>query len=143
MKEIKDMQKIYNIIYEFSEKFSDDSDNEFMIEFAERNLKEFINDADNIILEINRFTNNKSLKVAVYTYIFGLLFSALNSDNSTVIDRINITLSIISELLSEGNKNLKAQKEISDGYKYALDKLKEHGLSLREDNKRRWYENNN
>lgn len=132
MKEIKDIQKIYNIIDEFSDKFSDDSDNEFMIEFAERNLKEFINDADNIILEINRFTNNNSLKVAVYTYIFGLLFSSLNSDNSTVIDHINITLSIICELLSEANKNIKAQKEISDGYKYALDKLQEHGLSLRE-----------
>ena len=58
MKEIKDIQKIYNIIDEFSEKFSYDSDNNFMIEFAERNLKEFINDADNIILEINHFTNN-------------------------------------------------------------------------------------
>ena len=123
MKEIKDIQKIYNIIDEFSEKFSYDSDNNFMIEFAERNLKEFINDADNIILEINHFTNNKSLKVAVYTYIFGLLFSSLNSDNSTVIDHINITLSIIGELLSEGNKNLKAEREISEGYKFALDKL--------------------
>lgn len=116
-------EKISKIIDEFSKKFSDDGNNEFMIEFAERNLKEFINDADNIILEINRFTNDKSLKVAVYVYIFGLLFSSLNSDNSTVIDHINITLSIIGELLSEGNKNLKAEKEISEGYKYALDKL--------------------
>ena len=133
MKEIKDIQKIYNIIYEFSEKFSDDSDNEFMIEFAERNLHEFVIDSDEIIRNLNCFTNNKSLKVAVYTYIFGLLFSSLNSDNSTVIDHINITLSIIGELLSEANKNLKAQKEIADGYKYALDKLKKHGLSLREE----------
>ena len=116
-------EKISKIIDEFSKKFSDDSDNEFMIEFAERNLHEFVSDSDNIILEINRFTNNKSLKVAIYTYIFGLLFSSLNSDNSTVIDHINITLSIIGELLSEGNKNLKAEREISEGYKYALDKL--------------------
>ena len=116
-------EKISKIIDEFSKKFSDDGNNEFMIEFAERNLKEFINDADNIILEINRFTNNNSLKVALYMYIFGLLFSDLNSDNSTVIDHINITLSIIGELLSEGNKNLKAEREISEGYKYALDKL--------------------
>ena len=124
MKEIKDIQKIYNIIDEFSKKFNPDSDdNYFMIEFAERNLKEFINDADSIILNLNNFTDNNSLKVAVYVYIFGLLFSALNSDNSTVIDRINITLSIISELLSEANKNLKAEREILDGYKYALDKL--------------------
>lgn len=123
MKEIKDIQKIYNIIDEFSEKFSDDSDNEFMIEFSERNLKEFVSDSDEIIRNLNCFTNDKSLKVAVYTYIFGLLFSSLNSDNSTVIDHINITLFIIGELLSEANKNLKAQKEISDGYKYALDKL--------------------
>ena len=94
-----------------------------MIEFAERNLKEFINDADNIILGLNNFTDNNSLKIAVYVYIFGLLFSALNSDNSTVIDRINITLSLIVELLSEANKNLKDEREISEGYKYALDKL--------------------
>lgn len=125
MKEIKDIQKIYNIIDEFSNKFSSDSDNEFMIEFAERNLHEFVSDSDEIIRNLNCFTNNKSLKIAVYTYIFGLLFSALNSNNSTVIDRINITLSIIGELLSEGNKNLKAEREISEGYKYALDKLQE------------------
>lgn len=116
-------EKISKIIDEFSKKFSDDGNNEFMIEFAERNLKEFINNADDIIRNLNCFTNDKSLKVAVYVYIFGLLFSSLNSDNSTVINHINITLSIIGELFSEANKNLKAQKEISDGYKYALDKL--------------------
>ena len=123
MIETKDMQKIFNIIDEFDKKFSPDGNNEFMIEFAERNLKEFINDADNIILGLNNFTDNNSLKIAVYVYIFGLLFSALNSDNSTVIDRINITLSLIVELLSEANKNLKDEREISEGYKYALDKL--------------------
>ena len=117
------MQKIYNIIDEFDKKFSPDGNNEFMIEFAERNLKEFINDADNIILELNRFTDNNSLKVAVYVYIFGLLFTALNSDNSTVIDRINITLSLIVELLSEANNKIKIQKEIAENYKFALDKL--------------------
>lgn len=120
----KESQKIHDIIDEFSKKFNPDSgDNYFMIEFAERNLHEFISDSDEIIRNLNCFTNNKSLKVAVYTYIFGLLFSSLNSDNSTVIDRINITLSIISELLSEANKNIKAEREISEGYKYALDKL--------------------
>ena len=123
MIETKDMQKIYNIIDEFDKKFSPDGNNEFMIEFAERNLKEFINDADNIILELNRFTDNNSLKVAVYVYIFGLLFTALNSDNSTVIDRINITLSLIVELLSEANNKIKIQKEIAENYKFALDKL--------------------
>lgn len=125
MIETKDMQKIYNIIDEFDKKFSPDGNNEFMIEFAERNLKEFINDADNIILELNRFTDNNSLKVAVYVYIFGLLFTALNSDNSTVIDRINITLSLIVELLSEANNKIKIQKEIAENYKFALDKLQE------------------
>ena len=120
----KESQKIHDIIDEFSKKFNPDSgDNYFMIEFAERNLKEFINDADNIILNLNNFTDNNSLKIAVYVYIFGLLFGSLNSNNSKVIERINITLSLIVELLSEANKNLKAEREISEGYKYALDKL--------------------
>lgn len=122
MIETKDMQKIYNIIDEFDKKFSPDGNNEFMIEFAERNLKEFINDADNIILGLNNFTDNNSLKIAVYVYIFGLLFSALNSDNSTVIDRINITLSLIVELLSEANDRIRAEREIGYVYRYALEK---------------------
>ena len=116
-------EKISKIIDEFSKKFSDDGNNEFMIEFAERNLKEFINNADDIIRNLNCFTNDKSLKVAVYVYIFGLLFGNLNCNDSLEIEKINITLSIIIELLSEGNKNLKAEREISEGYKYALDKL--------------------
>ena len=123
MIKITDNQKIHDIIDEFSKKFNPDGYNEFMIEFAERNLKEFINGADNIILALNNFTDNDSLKVAVYVYIFGLLFGSLNSNNSKVIDRINITLSLIVELLSEANMNLKAEREISEGYKYALDKL--------------------
>lgn len=116
-------EKISKIIDEFSKKFSDDGNNEFMIEFAERNLKEFINNADDIIRNLNCFTNDKSLKVAVYVYIFGLIFGNLNCNDSLEIEKINITLSIIIELLSEGNKNLKAEREISEGYKYALDKL--------------------
>ena len=120
----KESQKIHDIIDEFSKKFNPDSgDNYFMIEFAERNLKEFINDADNIILNLNNFTDNNSLKIAVYVYIFGLFFNYLNSDNPEKKDMFDITLSIISELLSEANKNLKAEREISEGYKYALDKL--------------------
>ena len=39
MKKIEDMQKIYTILDEFSEKISPDGDNKFIIEFAERNLK--------------------------------------------------------------------------------------------------------
>lgn len=116
-------EKISKIIDEFSKKFSDDGNNEFMIEFAERNLKEFIDNADDIIRNLNCFTNDKSLKVAVYVYIFGLIFGNLNCNDSLEIEKINITLSIIIELLSEGNKNLKAEREISEGYKYALDKL--------------------
>lgn len=116
-------EKISKIIDEFSKKFSDYGNNEFMIEFAERNLKEFINNADDIIRNLNCFTNDKSLKIAVYVYIFGLIFGNLNCNDSLEIEKINITLSIIIELLSEGNKNLKAEREISDGYKYALDKL--------------------
>lgn len=116
-------EKISKIIDEFSKKFSDDGNNEFMIEFAERNLKEFINNADDIIRNLNCFTNDKSLKVAVYVYIFGLIFGNLNCNDSLEIEKINITLSIIIELLSEANNKIKAQKEISDGYKYALDKL--------------------
>lgn len=126
-------EKISKIIDEFSKKFSDDGNNEFMIEFAERNLKEFIDNADDIIRNLNCFTNDKSLKVTVYVYIFGLIFGNLNSNDSLEIDKINITLSIIIELLSEANEKIKAEKEISEGYKYALDKLKEHGLSLREE----------
>ena len=116
-------EKISKIIDEFSKKFSDDGNNEFMIEFAERNLKEFINNADDIIRNLNCFTNDKSLKVAVYVYIFGLIFGNLNYNDSLEIEKINITLSIIIELLSEWNKNLKTEREISEGYKYALDKL--------------------
>ena len=119
----KESQKLDNIIDEFRKNFSLNGDNEFMIEFAEKNFKEFIDGADNIILALNNFTDNDSLKVAVYVYIFGLLFGSLNSKNSKVIDRINITLSLIVELLSEANMNLKAEREISEGYKYALDKL--------------------
>ena len=106
-------EKISKIIDEFSKKFSDDGNNEFMIEFAERNLHEFVSDSDEIIRNLNCFTNDKSLKVAVYTYIFGLLFSSLNSDNSTVIDHINITLSIIGELLSEANDKIKSKPDVN------------------------------
>lgn len=120
----KESQKIHDIIDEFSKKFNPDSgDNYFMIEFAERNLKEFIDNADELISKLNRFTVDNSLKVAIYVYIFGLFFNYLNSDNPEKKDMFDITLSIISELLSEANKNLKAEREISEGYKYALDKL--------------------
>ena len=120
----KESQKIHDIIDEFSKKFNPDSgDNYFMIEFAERNLKEFIDNADELIAKLNRFTVDNSLKVAIYVYIFGLFFDYLNSDNPEKKDMFDITLSIISELLSEANKNLKAEREISEGYKYALDKL--------------------
>lgn len=127
------MQKIYNIIDEFADKFSADSDNEFMIEFAERNLHEFVSDSDEIIRNLNCFTIDKTFKVAIYVYIFGLLINYLNSNTSVDSELMDITLSMIVELLSEANNKIKAQKEIADGYKYALDKLKEHGLSLREE----------
>ena len=123
MKKIEDMQKIYNILDEFSEKISPDGDNKFIIEFAERNLKEFIDNADYLIINLNRFTTDKSIKIAVYMYIFGLFIDYFCSDNSATTYLIEDALIIIVNLLSEANKNLKAEREISEGYKYALDKL--------------------
>lgn len=123
MKKIEDMQKIYNILDEFSEKISPDGDNEFIIEFAERNLKEFVDNADYLIINLNRFTTDKSIKIAVYMYIFGLFIDYFCSDNSATTYLIEDALIIIVNLLSKANENLKAEREISEGYKYALDKL--------------------
>ena len=119
----KESQKLDNIIDEFRKNFSLNGDNEFMIEFAERNLKEFIDNADYLIINLNRFTTDKSIKIAVYMYIFGLFIDYFCSDNSATTYLIEDALIIIVNLLSEANKNLKAEREISEGYKYALDKL--------------------
>lgn len=123
MIKITDNQKIHDILDEFSKKFNPDGYNEFMIEFAERNLHEFVSDSDEIIRNLNCFTIDKSFKVVIYVYIFGLLINYLNSNTSLDSELMDITLSMIVELLSEANKNLKAEREISEGYKYALDKL--------------------
>ena len=123
MTKIKGNQKLENIIDEFADNFSCDSDNYFMIEFAEKNLKEFIDNPDDLITELNRFTADKSIKVAVYVYIFGLLIDYLSSDNSRTTELIDAALLLIVNLLAEANNKIKAQKEISEGYKYALDKL--------------------
>ena len=47
------------------------------------------------------------------------------SDNSATTYLIEDALIIIVNLLSKANENLKAEREISEGYKYALDKLQE------------------
>lgn len=121
----KESQKLDNIIDEFRKNFSLNGDNEFMIEFAEKNFKEFIDNADYLIINLNRFTTDKSIKIAVYMYIFGLFIDYFCSDNSATTYLIEDALIIIVNLLSEANKNLKAEREISEGYKYALDKLQE------------------
>lgn len=123
MTKIKGNQKLENIIDEFADNFSCDSDNYFMIEFAERNLKEFIDNPDDLITELNRFTADKSIKVAVYVYIFGLLIDYLSSDNQRTTELMDTALLLIVNLLAEANNKIKAEKEIAENYKYALDKL--------------------
>lgn len=119
----KESQKLDNIIDEFRKNFSLNGDNEFMIEFAEKNFKEFIDGADNLIAKLNRFTDKKSLKVMLYVYIFGLLLEYVYGENSRSGEMMDALLILFSRFLSEANKKLMTEREISKGYKYAIDKL--------------------
>ena len=119
----KESQKLDNIIDEFRKNFSLNGDNEFMIEFAEKNFKEFIDGADNLIAKLNRFTDKKSLKVMLYVYIFGLLLEYVYGENPRSGEMMDALLILFSRFLSEANNKIKIQKEIAENYKYALDKL--------------------
>ena len=120
MTKIKGNQKLENIIDEFADNFSCDSDNYFMIEFAEKNFKEFIDGADNLIAKLNRFTDKKSLKVMLYVYIFGLLLEYVYGDNPRSGEMMDALLILFSRFLSEANNKIKIQKEIAENYKFAL-----------------------
>lgn len=121
----KEEQKLQSIIDEFAKNFTLNGDNEFMVEFAEKNFKEFIEGADELIAKLNRFTNKKSLKVMIYVFIFGLLIDYLYGEDSRSGEIMDAALIVFSNFLSEANKKLLMEREISKGYKYALDKLQD------------------
>lgn len=119
----KENQKLQSIIDEFDKNFTLEGDNEFMVEFAEKNFKEFIEGADELIAKLNRFTNKKSLKVMLYVFIFGLLIDYLYGENSRSGEIMDAALVVFSNFLSEANLNLTFEREKSKLFEHALDKL--------------------
>lgn len=119
----KEEQKLQSIIDEFAKNFTLNGDNEFMVEFAEKNFKEFIEGADELIAKLNRFTNKKSLKVMLYVFIFGLLIDYLYGEDSRSGEIMDAALIVFSNFLSEANMNLTFERERSKLFEHALDKL--------------------
>lgn len=95
---------------------------ELIDDVLEKCLKEFIEESDAYIKEINSFTNKEQFKINIYANIYSLFYYYCRAEkiNDEFVEQ---SLSTIFAILLEANKNIKAQKEISDGYKYALDKL--------------------
>lgn len=94
-----------------------------IIEFAEKNLKYFIgtNHADNYIKYLN-FNISEALKAGIYNYIF-CLFYDLYHYTEVSPELITTSLYLFQALIREGNNKLKVEKQISETYKYAFDKI--------------------
>lgn len=94
-----------------------------IIEFAEKNLKYFIgtNHADNYIKYLN-FNISEPLKAGIYNYIF-CLFYDLYHYTEVSPELITTSLYLFQALIREGNNKLKVEKQISETYKYAFDKI--------------------
>lgn len=94
-----------------------------IIEFAEKNLKYFIgtNNADNYIKYLN-FNISEPLKAGIYNYIFCLFYDLYNYTEVSP-ELITTSLYLFQALIREGNNKLKVEKQISETYKYAFDKI--------------------
>lgn len=97
---------------------------ELIDEIFEKYLGNFIEGSDAYIKEINSFTNKEQFKINIYAYIYSLFICNHRAEKMND-EFVEESLSTIFSILLEANKNIKAEKEISEGYKYALDKLQE------------------
>ena len=122
MSKTDDAEKIIELLNEYNEIVSNNK-TELIIDFAEKNLKFFADDerADTLINNINYFTNKKKIKNAIYSYFFALFTNRILDENFNE-NHFTASLNIIIGLIAEANENLKAEREISKGYKYVIDK---------------------
>ena len=122
MSKTDDAEKIIELLNEYNEIVSNNK-TELIIDFAEKNLRFFADDerANLLINNINYFTNKKKIKNAIYSYIFALFTNRILDENFNE-NHFTASLEIIVGLIAEANKNLKAEREISKGYKYVIDK---------------------
>ena len=95
---------------------------ELIDDVLEKCLGELIEQSDAYIKAINSFTNKEQFKINIYNNIYSLFYYYYRAEkvNDELVEQ---SLSTIFAILSESNKNIKAEREISEGYKYALDKL--------------------
>lgn len=95
---------------------------ELIDDIFEKYLGHFIEESDAYIKEINAFTNKEQFKINIYAYIYSLFICNHRAEKMND-EFVEESLSTIFSILLEANKNIKAEREISEGYKYALDKL--------------------
>ena len=122
MSKIDDAEKIIEVLDEYNKIISSNK-TELIVDFVEKNLK-ILSDKESanfIINSINYFTNKKKVKTSIYSYLFSLFANRIFDENSD--DKyFSLNLNMVLRLISEANENLKAEREISKGYKYVIDK---------------------
>lgn len=122
MSKNEDAEKIIEILDEYN-KIVSNNKIDLIVDFAEKNLRFFVEDekANFIINNIDYFTNKKEIKNVVYSYLFSLFVSRILDENFNE-DHFASSLNIVIGLIAEANEKLKAEREISKGYKYVIDK---------------------
>lgn len=120
MSKIDDAEKLDYIIKRYKD-LKTINNKELIDDIFEKYLGHFIEESDAYIKEINSFTNKEQFKINIYAYIYSLFIC------NHIAEKINDvfveeSLNTIFSILLEANKNIKAEREISKGYKYVIDK---------------------
>lgn len=121
MSKFDDAEKLDYIIKRYKD-LKTINNKELIDDIFEKYLGHFIEESDAYIKEINSFTNKEQFKINIYAYIYSLFICNHRAEKMND-EFVEESLSTIFSILLEANKNIKAEREISEGYKYALDKL--------------------